>query len=118
MTQMKRRPDDLKDLNVEVVGVSGDAVNGLKVFKQAHNLNFTLLSDVEGTIARRFGVPYRDGGSLLRKINDQEVTLMRGQSSSRWTFILDGQGKVVFKDTQVNASRDADKVIEFIRARR
>jgi thioredoxin-dependent peroxiredoxin len=100
---------------VEVVGVSGDAVNGLKVFKQVHNLNFSLLSDVNGLIAQRFGVPQRKGGSLVRTVNDKDITLKRGQSSSRWTFILNDQGKVVFKDTQVKAGQDSDKVLEFIR---
>ncbi len=99
---------------INVVGVSGDAVNGLKVFKDVYNLNFPLLSDVNGLIAQRFGVPQRKGGSLVRKVNDEDITLKRGQSSSRWTFVLDGQGKVVFKDTQVKAGQDADKVLEFI----
>ncbi len=106
---------DLKAKNIEVVGVSGDAVNGLKVFKQAHNLNFALLSDVNGSIAQRFGVPQREGGSLLRTVNGREVTLNRGQSSSRWTFVLDGQGKLIFKDAKVNVRQDAAKVIAFIR---
>ncbi len=109
--------NDLNDLNVEVVGVSGDAVNGIKVFKQAYHLNFTLLSDINGTIAQRFGVPTRDGGSLLRTLDNRQVTLNRGQSSSRWTFVLDGHGKVVFKNTQVDAAQDAAQVIAFIRSK-
>ena len=35
-----------------VLGVSGDNTEGLRVFKQAHNLNFTLLSDESGEIVR------------------------------------------------------------------
>ena len=112
--------DAMNDLHVEiveVVGVSGDAVNGIKVFKQAYHLNFTLLSDINGTIAQRFGVPTRDGGSLLRTLDNQQVTLNRGQSSSRWTFVLDSHGKVVFKNTQVDAAQDAAQVIAFIRSK-
>ena len=41
---------------VEVVGVSGDSVENHQVFKKAHELNFTLLADPEGVIARAFGV--------------------------------------------------------------
>ena len=101
---------------IDVVGVSGDAVNGLKAFKQVHDLNFPLLSDVNGLIAERFGVPQRKGGSLVRTVNGKDLTLKRGQSSSRWTFVLDGQGKIVFKDTQVKAAEDSAKVIEFVRS--
>ena len=35
---------ELLDLGAEVIGVSGDRVEGLKYFKLAHNLNFSLLS--------------------------------------------------------------------------
>ena len=60
------RSAHLHELDAIVVGVSGDSVNNLKLFKQANQLNFTLLSDVDGSIARLFGVPIRDGGSIER----------------------------------------------------
>ena len=47
----------LKEIGAQVVGVSGDEVEGLKYFKIAENLNFTLLSDIDGKIAKIFGVP-------------------------------------------------------------
>jgi len=106
---------DLKAKNIEVVGVSGDAVNALQVFKQAHKLNFALLSDVNGVIAKRFGVPQREGGSIQRTVGGKNFTLERAQTSARWTFILDGQGKLIFKDSKVNAKQDAAKVMAFIR---
>jgi thioredoxin-dependent peroxiredoxin len=108
---------DLKAKNIKVVGVSGDAVNGLKVFKQAHNLNFALLSDVNGIIAKRFGVPQREGGSIQRTVDGKDFTLDRAQTSARWTFVLDGKGKLIFKDSKVNPKQDAAKVMAFIRAR-
>ena len=55
---------DLSGLDVEVIGISADPVNNLKVFRDAHNLNFTLLSDVNGCIARQFGVPISKGGII------------------------------------------------------
>jgi thioredoxin-dependent peroxiredoxin len=42
--------EDLLAAGVEVVGVSGDKVESLRLFKQAENLNFTLLSDEKGEI--------------------------------------------------------------------
>ena len=39
-------------LNAEVVGISGDEPENLKAFKAFHNLNFTLLSDAEGKVAK------------------------------------------------------------------
>lgn len=47
---------DLKKHNVEVLGVSPDPVKRLPKFIEKHDLNFTLLSDEEHTLADSFGV--------------------------------------------------------------
>jgi len=106
---------DLEKLNINVVGVSGDPVNNLKLFKQAHALNFPLVSDVNGFIARLFGVPTRQGGSFETSIDNTAVTLVRSKTTSRWTFILDDKGQIIYKNTQVNAQQDTAKVIDFIK---
>ena len=107
----------LKELGVQVVGISADPVNNLKAFQQAEALNFRLLSDVNGTIAQRFGVPLRDGGSIQRSVDGQEMTLTRSYTTARWTFIIDRQGKLVHKQTDVKAANDSQDVIAFIKAR-
>ena len=98
-----------------VVGVSGDNVQGLQLFKKAENLNFTLLSDESGEIAKKFGVPIRDGGTITREINGENFDLVRGVTTQRWTFIIDKEGKIAYKDEQVNAEKDTEQVLEFIR---
>jgi peroxiredoxin Q/BCP len=107
---------DMAGLDVEVVGISADPVNNLKIFRDAHNLNFTLLSDVNGDIARRFGVPISKGGTFATTIEGKEVTLKRPYTFARWTFILDPTGKVLYKDTTVDAPTDPDKTIDFLRS--
>lgn len=104
----------LSEYDVEVVGVSGDAVKNLKYFEQAHNLNFTLLSDVSGDIAEKFGIPTGEGGSIVREIDGEQVTLSRAVTTGRWTFIIDKTGKVVFKNTDVDAANDSKSVIKFL----
>ncbi len=106
---------DLSGLDVEVVGISADPVNNLKLFREAHNLNFTLLSDVNGCIAREFGVPISKGGTFKTTIGDREVALKRPYTFARWTFILGPDGKVLYKNTSVDASGDSQKAIEFLR---
>ena len=108
--------DDLTGLGAEVVGVSADPVSNLEVFKRAHSLNFTLLSDVNATIARRFGVPVREGGVFTATVDGKEVALKRPFTLVRWTFVIDGEGKVVHKDTSVNTAGDSGSVAEFLRA--
>jgi len=104
----------LKDKGIEVVGVSGDAVQNLKYFKQAEKLNFTLLADENGEIAKAFGVPLKDGGAIKRKIDGKLEVLKRGVTAARWTFVIDKQGKVVVKNTKVNAAKDSKAVISQI----
>ena len=101
----------LNDLDAVVVGVSGDSVNNLKLFKQAHGLNFALLSDANGGIAEQFGVPSRKGGSIEREVAGIMHTLTRGLTTSRWTFIIDKSGKVVYMDNAVKATEDAGNVV-------
>ena len=38
-------------------------------------------------------------------------TLTRGLTTSRWTFIIDKSGKVVYMDNAVKATEDADNVV-------
>lgn len=105
----------LEQENIYVVGISADPVKNLKYFRDEHGLNFPLLSDVNGYIARRFGVPINDGGSIKRTIKGKEITLERSFTFARWTFIVDPSGKVIYKDTGVNAAQDAKTVTDFLK---
>jgi peroxiredoxin Q/BCP len=105
----------LDGLDIVVVGISSDAVAGLQVFQQAHQLNFSLLSDASAEIARNYGVPTEEGGSIIRKIGEKEITLERSYTPSRCTFIIDKQGKIVYKDMDVDAEADSQNILEFLK---
>jgi thioredoxin-dependent peroxiredoxin len=109
--------DDLLEAGVEVVGVSGDKVESLMLFKQAENLNFTLLSDEKGEIAKKFGVPVGDGGSIKRTVGDTEYELARDITTRRWTFIVGKNSKIIYKNDSVNAENDTEEVLNFIKNR-
>lgn len=101
----------LTEMGAEVVGVSGDRVEGLKIFKRTHNLNFPLLSDSEGKVAGAFGVPVREGGIFTGEVDGEEVEMVRDVTTARWTFIIDLDGSIVYRDTDVDAAGDGEKVI-------
>lgn len=107
--------DDLLAAGVEVVGISGDNVEGLKLFKQAENLNFTLLSDTDGTIAKAFGVPLSEGGSIKRTVAGAEHELVRGVTAKRWTFVIGKDKKIIYKNDAVNAEKDTEEVLNFVK---
>jgi peroxiredoxin Q/BCP len=105
---------DLEKLNATVVGISGDSPQTLELFALEHGLNFTLLSDESGEIARLFGVPVNEGGTVERIIQGQPRKLTRNATIQRWTFILDNKGNLIYKDSEVDAAGDSSKVVEFL----
>lgn len=107
--------DDLKAAGIEVVGVSGDKIENLRLFKQAESLNFTLLSDEKGDIARAFGVPLSDGGAIKRTVGGSEHELLRGVTAKRWTYVIGKDKKIIYKNESVNAEKDTEEVLNFIK---
>jgi peroxiredoxin Q/BCP len=104
----------LKESGVEVVGVSGDSVESQQIFKEVHDLNFTLLADEDGSVAKKFGVPLRAGGTIKREVEGKEVALTRGVTPARWTFVIDRSGKIAMKNTKVNAAEDSKAVLKVV----
>jgi peroxiredoxin Q/BCP len=49
--------EGLKARGVQVLGVSGDKPEAQKQFRDKYHLPFTLIADVDGAVARAFGVP-------------------------------------------------------------
>jgi peroxiredoxin Q/BCP len=104
----------LTDKDVVVIGVSGDTVKTQALFKKEHNLNFTLLADEKGEVAKAFGVPTRPGGKGKVKIGGQDTEVERSGLPARWTFILGKDGKVAFKNKEVKAAEDSKAVLEAV----
>jgi peroxiredoxin Q/BCP len=106
---------DLQAADVEVVGISGDKPESLRLFKQAENLNFTLLSDEKGEIAKAFGVPIGAGGAIKRTVGGVEYDLVREISARRWTFVIGKDKKIIYKNESVDAEKDSEEVLNFIK---
>lgn len=104
----------LTEMGAEVVAVSGDRLGNLQVFKKANRLNFPLLSDSTGVIAKAFGVPVKDGGTITQEVEGREVTLTRDVTAARWTFIIGLDGKIAYKNTEVDAANDSKAVMAAI----
>ena len=106
---------ELKQAGVTVVGVSGDSVNNHQLFKQANGLNFSLLADPRGKIAKAFGVPVRRGGEITRLVAGKEKRFVRGVTARRWTFVIGLDGRIVNRNTDVNAAASAESVLKVVR---
>jgi peroxiredoxin Q/BCP len=116
--QAKSFRDDMNRLTekgIVVVGVSGDAVATHQLFKNAQQLNFTLLADEDGSLAQKFGVPVGKGGEVKTKdAAGQPMTLTRKVTIARWTFVIGQDGKIISKNTNVIPARDSKQVVDMI----
>jgi len=107
--------DKFAGKDVEIIGVSGDTVKNHQAFKKAHDLNFTLLADVKGNVAKKFGVPVTEGEKTVTKvIDDIEHLLTRNVTTRRWTFVIGKDGKIAYKDDQVQAQQDPEKLLAVV----
>ena len=102
------------DRDVEVIGVSGDTVKTQEAFKKHEKLNFALLADEKGEVAKAFGVPAGKGGTVKKKIDDKEEEFTRGVTIQRWTFVIGKDGKIAYKNPKVNAAEDAKAVMDVL----
>ena len=107
--------DELSSAGIVVVGISGDKIENLQYFKKAENLNFPLLSDEKGEIAKAFGVPVGEGGSIKRTIDGIEQELVRPVTEKRWTFIVGKDKKIIYKNESVDPEKDTEEVLNFLK---
>src|SRR5690606_10884989 len=85
--------DSLQATGAVVLGVSTDDVESHRRFHAEHQLPFELLADLDGRVARRYGVPVRLG------------------MASRVTFLIDGEGVVRHVWENVDPGVHATEVI-------
>lgn len=106
----------LTEQGVEVVGVSGDSVQTHELFHKAQKLNFTLLADEEGIVAKKFGVPFTAKGATVKAkdADGKAIEFERKGTAARWTFVVGKDGTIVYKNTKVTPADDARKIAEFI----
>lgn len=115
--------NELADYDVDVVGVSGDAVRNHQLFKRSWNLNYTLLADEAGEVAKMFGVPVSAGGQVIpfgpdrKPLLDEQgekFRLTRQSTLGRWTFLIGSDGKVLYRNTRVQPADDAQQILKFM----
>ena len=105
----------LAEKGAEVIGVSGDTVKSQALFKKANKLNYTLLADNDGAVAKKFGVPLRKGGAFEREIDGVKVKIARGVTPGRWTFVIGKDGKIAHKNPKANAGKDSKQILELLK---
>src|SRR5882762_6630660 len=80
----------LSSKGVEVVGVSGDTVETHQLFKKHEKLNFTLLADGKGELAKTFGVPYGVAKAKATGFDEkgEKIDVFRTATIQRYTVVI------------------------------
>ncbi len=99
---------EIRALGAEVLGVSTQNQTSHQDFTTKYKLNFPLLADTDGAVARAYGA-IGDGGLVNR------LSGMLGYAS-RITFIIDDQGKIAQVIDKPNCGQHAEEVLAFLRA--
>ena len=105
----------LTDKGIEVVGISGDSAGNHEQFKKYHKLDFTLLADEDGSLAKKFGVPLlsaKAGEVTVKELDNLKIK--RGVTIARWTVVIDKNGKVIHKEVVKTPAEDPKTVLEVI----
>lgn len=91
-------------LGAEVVGVSKDSAASHAKFAEKFSLPFTLLSDPDKTVHLSYG-------AIGEKKLYGKVTV----GTIRTTYVIDGEGKIVWAKAGVSPDKNPEEVLEFIR---
>ena len=91
---MRDTMEDLKDLGIQVLGVSTDSVKSHENFKNIYDLNFPLLSDKSKDIITAYGVESDHG------------------SARRITFLIDKSGVIRHVWMKVKTASHSEEVLE------
>jgi peroxiredoxin Q/BCP len=95
---------ELKELDVVILGISGDSPKKLKQFEEKKELNFILLSDEDHAVART----YHSWGQ--KKFMGRTFDGILRQS-----FFIDGEGKIIGILHKVDTASHHETVVEFFR---
>jgi len=91
--------EDFTEQGAIVVGISNDGIESHQKFSKKHNLPFSLLTDINGKIAKQFGVKKKLFGLL----------------NGRETFVFSPSGELIYKfGNMLDASGHVEKSLEAI----
>ena len=88
---------EFADIETEVFGISLDDVATQKDFHKTEKLNFSLLSDPDGSVARKYGV------------------LMPQGYAGRVSFVIDTKGKLRAIVNEVNVRSHGTDLVDMVR---
>jgi peroxiredoxin Q/BCP len=91
--------EDFLDANAEVIGISGQSVESHRNFANKYKLNYTILSDKNNQLRKKFGVPAN----------------MFGLIPGRVTYVANSNGEVIYIfNSQTDVTGHVDQALKIL----
>lgn len=103
---LRDHASELAARGAAVLGVSTQGERSHKAFTEKYRLNFPLLADEDGKVARAYGV--MGGGGLVSKLK-AALGL-----ADRVTFVIDPEGRIAHVIARPDVARHADEVLALL----
>jgi peroxiredoxin len=100
LCEISKGIEDYKNLNAQVIGISGDNPFAQKAWAEKEGITITLLSDYEHAVAKDYGIAY---DSFL-----PEKNLPMGGVPKRSAFIVDTAGIIQYAESNANPGQLPD----------
>lgn len=93
------------DMNAEVYGISVDSLHSLGKYKEAYQLNFTMLSDFNKEVVQAYQVMYDEFSYGMKGVGKRAAFVIDGQGVIRYAEVLENAGNVPDSEAIKNAIR-------------
>lgn len=94
---------DLKDLNVEVIGISPDSSDKQNLFDNKYTLGFNLLSDIDKEVAVKYGV-----------WGEKKLYGKAYMGIIRSSFLIDENGKILESWYKISPKKTIPEAIKYL----
>jgi peroxiredoxin Q/BCP len=98
--------ENFEKMNTLVIGVSKDSVKSHEKFCEKHNLDIILLSDVEATLIKEYGV-----------LQEKSMLGKKYMAISRESFLINTDGIIEKHWEKVNPAKHPQEVLDYLRSK-
>ncbi|MGC8658708.1 MAG: peroxiredoxin-like family protein [Desulfomonilaceae bacterium] len=123
LRSLQRRIDEITELGASLAAISSETPDDSLSVVEKNELSFEVLSDVDNTVAREFGIVFRLPVDLFQFYSSYGVKLPKnGEGHFELpvpaTYIIGRDGKILKAYVEIDYTKrlDPDEIIEFLQS--
>lgn len=103
LSEFATRAKELEDKGIKLIAITPEAQEGIKKTKENTQADFTIVSDVDGSIQRAFDVDYEVTSGYVNKVSEKlKVSISKNNVNGKAelpvpaTYIINKEGEIIF----------------------